>query len=95
MTGHNYEMLDPTAECSPQRRARRAPPARLEGKAIGLLSISTERSSEFLDTIERRLASRGLQVVRFAKPTHTRPAPEDVVQAMVERCNVAVIALAD
>jgi hypothetical protein len=91
----NYQMLDPTAELSPERRARRAPPARLADATIGLLSISKERSNEFLDTVERLLAARGLRVARFAKPTHTKPAPEPIVQTIVERCDVVVVGLAD
>ena len=94
-THHKYHMLDPTAELSPERRTRRAPPARLAGATIGLLSISKERSSEFLDTIERLLAARGLAVARFTKATHTKPAPEPIVQAIVERCDVVVVGLAD
>ena len=95
MSAHSYQMLDPTAELSPQRRARRAPPAQLEGKTIGLLSISKERSNEFFDTVEQRLSARGLRVARYAKPTHTKPAPEPIVQAIVEHCDVVVVGLAD
>jgi hypothetical protein len=95
MNETNYHMLDPTAELSPERRARRAPPARLEDVTIGLLSISKERSNEFLDTIERLLTQREFSVARFAKATHTKPAPESVVQAIVERCGVVVVGLAD
>jgi len=95
MTGQTYQMLDPTAELSPVRRARRAPPAQLAGATIGLLSISKERSNEFLDRVEHLLAARGLNVERFIKPTHTKPAPEPVVQSIVERCDVVVVGLAD
>ena len=91
----NYQMLDPTAESSPQRRPRRTPPASLAGLTVGLLSISKERSNEFLDTVERGLLARGLKVERFMKPTHTKPAPEPIVQAIVERCDVVVVGLAD
>ena len=94
-TGPTYHMLDPTAEIASERRARRAPPASLEGITVGLMSISKERSREFLDTMENRLAARGLQIERFEKPTHTQPAPEALVQQMVERCGVVVIGLAD
>ena len=90
-----YQMLDPTAERSPARRTRRAPPARLEDVTIGLLSISKERSNEFLDTIERLLTQREFSVARFAKATHTKPAPESVVQAIVEQCGVVIVGLAD
>ena len=94
-TGPAYHMLDPTAELAAERRARRAPPASLEGVTVGLMSISKERSREFFDTFENRLAARGLRTERFEKPTHTKPAPEALVQQMVERCAVVVIGLAD
>lgn len=95
MNQQTYQMLDPTAELSSEQRARRAPPASLDDATIGLMSISKERSREFLDTVERRLAARGLKIARFEKPTHTKPAPEAVVQAIVERCAVVVVGLAD
>jgi hypothetical protein len=95
MIQQTYQMLDPTAELSSGQRARRVPPASLDGATIGLMSISKERSREFLDSVERRLAARGLKVARFEKPTHTKPAPEAVVQAIVERCAVVVVGLAD
>ena len=90
-----YQLLDPTAELSSTVRARRAPPPSLDGATIGLMSISKERSREFLDSMERLLTGRGLKVERFEKPTHTKPAPEPVVAAIVERCDVVVIGLAD
>lgn len=76
-------------------RERRAPPQDLAKATIGLLSISKERSDEFLDALEKLLAARDLKVLRFAKPTHTKPAPERVLQDVVERCDVVVEALAD
>ncbi len=94
-TGSAYQMLDPTAELSAERRQRRAPPAQLEGATIGLMSISKERSLEFLDTVERLLVERGLEVARFEKATHTKPAPEALMQEIVERCAVVVVGLAD
>lgn len=95
MTPEAYSMRDPTMETAAAQRARLAPPADLSKATIGLLCISKERSEEFLDTIESRLAGRGLKVLRFAKPTHTKPAPEAVIQDIVERCDVVVEALAD
>ena len=95
MKATTYHMLDPTAELAPERRTRRVPPAKLEDVTIGLLSISKERSNEFLDTIERLLTQREFSVARFAKATHTKPAPEAIVQAIVERCGVVIVGLAD
>ena len=90
-----YVMRDPTMEIAAVQRERLAPPADLARATIGLLSISKERSSEFLDTLEARFVARGLSVLRFAKPTHTKPAPEAVLPEVVERCDVVVEALAD
>lgn len=90
-----YQLLDPTMDAASELRPRRTPPGTLEGATIGLMSISKERSDEFLDTLERRMVERGLAVSRYAKPTHTKPAPENVLSAVVERCDVVVIGLAD
>jgi hypothetical protein len=95
MNSEKYVMRDPTAETAAVMRERRSPPEDLARATIGLLSISKERSHEFLDTLEKRLAARGLRTLRFAKPTHTKPAPESVLADIVERCDVVVEALAD
>ena len=90
-----YPRLTPTAETSPIIRERTLPPESLDKATIGLLSISKERSAEFLDSVERELTQRGLKVLRFTKPTHTKLAPEDVIQNIVEQCDVVVEGLAD
>ena len=95
MRNQPYVMRDPTAELSPALRERLAPGKDLSEAVIGLLSISKERSDEFLDSIEKNLKDQGLNVLRFRKPTYTRPAPEAVLQEMIERCDVAVVGLAD
>ncbi len=95
MSAVPYQLLDPTAETATELRSRRPPPGTLEGATIGLMSISKERSNEFLDTLERRMVERGLAVHRFAKPTHTKPAPEPILQGIVERCQVVLVGLAD
>ena len=95
MTLEAYSMRDPTMEIAAVQRARLAPPADLSKATIGLLCISKERSEEFLDQVELRLGERGLKTLRFAKPTHTKPAPESVLQQIVERCDVVVEGLAD
>ncbi|MEQ8709691.1 MAG: hypothetical protein RIC36_11900 [Rhodospirillales bacterium] len=95
MTSASYTMRDPTAETSPVVRHRmKAPPLGPE-TTIGLLSISKERSVEFLDTIDRLLSERGCKVLRFEKPTHTKPAPDSVIQDIIEQCDVVVEGLAD
>ena len=92
-----YRMLDPTGEASPVLRQRKVPPAQLAGATVGLLCISKERSEEFLDAVEAGLNERdlGLEVLRFAKPTHTKLAPENVLADIVEQCDIVVEGLAD
>lgn len=93
----HYRMRDPTAELSPVMRERLRPPDTLTGCTVGLLSIAKERSAEYLDSIEALLNTQlsSVTVRRFEKPTHTKPAPEPVLQQIIERCDVVVVGLAD
>ena len=91
----SYTMRDPTAETSAVLRERRPPPAVLAGKRVALLSISKERSDEFMDALEPLIQAAGVETIRFKKPTHTKPAPEAILQAIVEQADLVVEALAD
>ncbi len=88
-------LLDPTAEATPATRERQARPDSLDGLTIGLLDISKTRGDVFLDQIDRRLNERGWKVLRFAKPTFTKPAPIDLRQEIAMHCDVVIEALAD
>ncbi len=88
-------VLDPTGERSPTTRERVARLDTLEGKTVGLLDISKPRGDLFLDTIEARLRDRGAEVLRFKKPTFTKPAPVDLRHEIATRCDAVVEALAD
>ncbi len=88
-------LLDPTSERSPAARERVARLESLEGKTVGLLDISKPRGDVFLDTIEARLRDRGAEVLRFTKPTFTKPAPVDPRHEIATRCDGVVEALAD
>ena len=90
-----YTMRDPTAEASPLMRERLAPPATLANRTIGLFSISKERSSEFLDELQRQFSNTGATLLRFEKPTHTKPAPEALIGEIIGQCDVVVEGLAD
>jgi hypothetical protein len=91
----SYTMRDPTAETAAVLRERLPPPASLAGKTVALLSISKERSDEFMDALEPLIQAAGVQTIHFKKPTHTKPAPAAVLQDIVERCDLVVEALAD
>jgi len=88
-------LLDPTSERSAALRARKEPPPTLEGLTVGLLDISKPRGDVFLDRLEELFGARGIAVARFAKPTIAKKAPDEVFDAILDRCDVVVEGLAD
>ena len=71
-------LLDPTNERTVLQRSLLERPASLQGKTIGLLDISKPRGDVFLNRIEQRLTELGATVLRYKKPTFTKPAPVDL-----------------
>ena len=70
----------------------------LTGKTIGLLDISKAGGSVFLDHLESLLRQRyGVAgIVRAIKPTFTKPAPDAVIDKLLQaKCDVVIEALAD
>ena len=88
-------LLDPTSERDATTRPRAERPASLEGKTVGLLDISKPRGKEFLDRLEQLLTDRGLSVLRFSKPTFTKPVPDDLRREIETKCDLVIEALAD
>ena len=95
MTSPTWVLHDPTSELDPLVRPRLRPPPSLEGRRVALLDIGKIRSDEFLDTVEEELAARGVDILRVAKPTNAKPAPDEVIDRVVGEADVAVVALAD
>lgn len=89
-------VLDPTSERRVERRERLERPASLDGKVVGLLNITKPRGDVFLDHLEEGLRRRGVaEVLRFAKPTYTKPAPIDLRHEISTKCDLIIEALAD
>jgi hypothetical protein len=88
-------LLDPTNERVPAARIRPPRLASIEGRRIGLLDIAKARGDIFLDRLEARLTERGAQVLRFRKPTFTKPAPVDLRHEIAQQCDAVIEALAD
>ena len=88
-------LLDPSSETVPAERIRPDRLAALQGKTVGLLDIRKARGDVFLDRLEERLTERGASVVRYAKPTFTKPAPIDLRHEIATQCDAVVEALAD
>ena len=89
------KLRDPTAETSPTRRARLAPPASLDGKVVALMDIGKARGAEFLDRLEGHFKNAGVTTKRYRKPTNTKVAPVELMQKIAAEAQLAVIALSD
>jgi hypothetical protein len=88
-------LLDPTNERTVLQRSLLPRPASLQGKTVGLLDISKPRGNVFLDRIEQRLNDLGVTVLRYKKPTFTKPAPVDLRHEIATQCELVIEALAD
>ena len=88
-------LLDPTSERIPAERPRARRLPALEGRTIGLLDIAKLRGDVFLDRLETRLVGEGAKVLRYKKPTFTKPAPIDLRHEIAQQCDAVVEALAD
>ena len=66
------KLRDPTAETSPVRRSRLAPPLSLEGKSVALMDIGKARGSEFIDRLEGHFRKAGVTTRRYRKPRTPR-----------------------
>jgi hypothetical protein len=87
-------ILDPTSELAPGHRPA-APRLRDLDGLIGLVDISKPRGDVFLDRFYSLMSGRGLQGLRFTKPTHTRPAPPDLRHEITTQSMAVIQALAD
>ena len=89
------KLRDPTAESSPVRRPRLAPPPSFDGKTVALMDIGKSRGSEFIDRLEGHFRKAGVATRRYAKPTNTKVAPVALMQQIADENQLAVIALCD
>jgi hypothetical protein len=68
----------------------------LRRKRLTLLSIGKPKSAEFLEEMERVLIDEhGAEVRRASKPTFTRPAPAELIEALARDSDGVIEALAD
>ena len=87
------EVLDPTGELDAVSRP--LAPRSAEPRRVALLDIRKPRGDVLLDELEALLRERGVDVVRTAKPTFTKPAPADLRREIARDCEAVIEALAD
>jgi hypothetical protein len=90
------QILDPTDERVPVKRELTQRPEHITG-TVGFLDISKPRGNVLLDRLEELFNERlpEVEVRRYAKPTFTKPAPEDLRRKIAEECGFVIEALAD
>ena len=89
------QLMDPTSERQPEDRPRLPRPHTIAELKIALLDIAKPRGDIFLDRVAWHLQQRGANVLRYRKPTFTRPAPLQLIQEISLHAEVVVEALAD
>ena len=88
-------VLDPTSENHSLEIQLSDRIKNIEGSTIGLLDISKPRGDVFLNQLEKRLTAHGATVLRFMKPTFTKPAPVDLRYEISSKCDAVIEVLAD
>jgi len=89
-------ILDPTNERVPVERQIAPRPATIKGN-VAFLDISKPRGNVLIDQLQARLAERLPEVTfnRYAKPTFTKPAPDQLRQEIQASNDFVIEALAD
>ena len=89
-------ILDPTDEAVPVSRQITPRSGQVSG-VVGLMDIRKPRGDVLLDELERLLGERlpDIEVRRYAKPTFTKPCPDDLRAQMKAECDFVIEGLAD
>ena len=90
-------VLDPTVEPLPADGVVADRPTSLDGLTIGLLANGKLNSVEMLIAIHDVLADRFEfgAVVERNKHNASRPCPDDIIDELVDRCDVVVTSSGD
>lgn len=93
----NVNLLDPLDHGS---KSAKYPAPRLDtlnGKTMGLLNIGKNGSDVFLERVEELICGEFdvAEVVHVNKPTFTRPAPDELIIQLANRCDFVIEGLAD
>ena len=96
-TATRIEVLDPTVEPIPAHAVIAPRPDTLNGTVIGLLANGKHNSDVILEMIQEILADRFefKAVVAKNKGNASRPCPKDIMQELVEQCDVVITASGD
>jgi hypothetical protein len=90
------KIIDPTDERTPVRRTLAQRPEAISG-TVALLDINKPRGDVLIDQLARRLGERlpGVAVLKYKKPTFTKPARDELLRKIAMEADFAIEALAD
>lgn len=89
-------ILDPTDERVPVERQVSPRTGSIQG-VLGLLDIRKPRGDVLLEELESLLRNSlpNVEIRRYAKPTFTKPCPDDLRRNIRDECDFVIEALAD
>lgn len=96
-TGTRMVVLDPTSAPLPVDAKLADRPDTLDGKVLGLLDNHKHNASSLLEAVQELLSQRYelAGVVRASKPDVSRPCPSEIIDELVESCDLVVTAIGD
>lgn len=97
VTAERLRVLDPTVQPIPADGVVADRPETLDGKVIGLLANGKLNSEEILALTQEVLADRYefKGVVARNKRNASRPCPEEIIDELVEQCDVVITSSGD
>ena len=97
VTTERLRVLDPTVQPIPAEGVVADRPETLDGKVIGLLANGKLNSEEILALTQEVLADRYefKGVVARNKRNASRPCPEEIIDELVEQCDVVITSSGD
>lgn len=97
VTAERLRVLDPTVQPIPAEGVVADRPETLDGKVIGLLANGKLNSEEILALAQEVLADRYefKGVVARNKRNASRPCPEEIIDELVEQCDVVITSSGD
>ena len=96
-TTTKIEVLDPTVEPIPLEAVIAPRPESLDGAVLGLLANGKANSEAMLELVQEVLADRYefKEVVSRNKGNASKPSPKDIIDELVDRCDVVITASGD
>lgn len=97
VTAERLRVLDPTVQPIPAEGVVADRPETLDGKVIGLLANGKLNSEEILALTQEVLADRYefKGVVARNKRNASRPCPEEIIDELVDKCDVVITSSGD